>query len=55
MASPFMQSVRDDMRLRGYALRTEKTYLDWIRCYIRFIDRRHPEEAGPDEVRAFLT
>ncbi len=55
MASPFMQSVSDDMRLRGYALRTEKTYLDWIRRYIRFTDCRHPEETGADEVRAFLT
>ena len=27
MASPFLESVRADMRLRGYSLRTEKTYL----------------------------
>jgi len=55
MPSPFMESVRDDMRLRGYALRTEKTYLDWIRRFIYFIERRHPEEAGAGEVKAFLT
>lgn len=55
MASPFMQSLRDDMRLRGYSLRTEKTYLHWIRRYILFIGRRHPGGAGPQEVRDFLT
>jgi len=43
------------MRVRGYALRTEKTYIHWIRRYIYFIDRRHPPDAGAVEVRDFLT
>lgn len=55
MPSPFLEEIRRDMRLRGYAIKTEKTYLHWILRYIYFIDRRHPAEAGPDEVRAFLT
>src|SRR5690554_5163299 len=55
MPSPFLESLRSNLRLRGYSLRTEKTYLDWIRRYIRFIGRRHPSEAGTAEIRAFLT
>ncbi len=55
MPSPFLQELVRDMRLRGYALRTQKTYLHWIRRYIYFIDRRHPTDAGADDVRAFLT
>jgi integron integrase len=55
MRSPFLEEVRRDMRLRGYAVKTEKTYLHWILRYIYFIERRHPAEAGPDDVRAFLT
>ena len=55
MPSPFLQELVRDMRLRGYALRTQKTYLHWIRRYIYFIDRRHPADAGADDVRAFLT
>lgn len=55
MASPFMTELRRDMRLRGYALRTEKTYLHWIRRYIFFIGRRHPATAGAPEVKEFLT
>jgi len=55
VASPFLQSIRDDMRLRGYALKTEKTCLFWIRMYIRFQCNRHPEEMGPHEIRSFLT
>ncbi|MEX0739076.1 MAG: integron integrase [Pseudohongiella sp.] len=55
MTSPFLQELSRDMRLRGYALRTEKTYILWIRRYIYFIDRRHPADAGATEVRGFLT
>ena len=55
MASPFMAELRRDMRLRGYALRTEKTYLHWVRRYIFFIGRRHPATAGAPEVKEFLT
>lgn len=28
--SPFLNSIRMDMRQKGYALKTEKTYLHWI-------------------------
>ena len=55
MASPFLESLIADIRLRGYSLKTEKSYLEWIRKYIPFIGERHPSEAGPAEVKAFLT
>ena len=55
MASPFLESVRADMRLRGYSIRTEHSYLDWIKRYIYFINKRHPAEAGAKEVKEFLT
>ena len=55
MASPFIESIRADMRLRGYSLRTEKSDLDWIRRYIYFIEKRHPAEAGGKDVKEFLT
>ncbi len=35
-----------------YALK--KTYVNWIRCYILFHDKRHPREMGVAEIRAFL-
>lgn len=43
------------MRLRGYSLRTEKSYLFWIRRYIYHIGKRHPAETGTAEVKDFLT
>lgn len=55
MPSPFLTAVRDDMRLRGYSLKTERSYLDWIRRYIRFTGRRHPADVPPSEITRFLT
>ena len=55
MASPFMETLRRDIRLRGYSMRTEKTYIYWVRSFIYFIDKRHPSEVGAVEVEAFLT
>lgn len=55
MASPFIESIRQDIRLRGYSIRTEKAYLYWIRFYIHFIGKRHPKDAGADEVKSFLS
>ena len=43
------------MRLRGYAIATERTYLTWIRRYINFIGKRHPAEVPPDEISRYLT
>ncbi len=53
--SPFLESIRREIRLRGYSLRTEKTYLTWIRSYIRYHNLSHPENRGPDDVRRFLS
>jgi len=47
--------VRDRMRTRHFSIRTEQTYLGWIRRFIFFHDKRHPAEMGRAEVEAFLT
>ena len=43
------------MRLRHYSLRTEQTYVDWIRQFILFHGKRHPTDLGEVEISAFLT
>jgi integron integrase len=50
-----LDRVRDALRLRHYSYRTEQTYIQWIRRYIWFHDRRHPAEMGAAEVTAFLS
>jgi integron integrase len=38
-----------------YSIRTEEAYVDWIRRYILFHQKRHPAEMGKEELEAFLT
>jgi len=52
--SPFLESIRRIMRLRGYSIRTEQSYLYWIKYYIRFNKNEHPKIMGKVEVIAFL-
>lgn len=47
--------VRERLRLKHYSLRTEQSYVGWIRRFIRYHGRRHPREMGAAEVEAFLT
>ncbi|NEP16056.1 MAG: integron integrase [Leptolyngbya sp. SIO4C1] len=50
-----LDQVRDAVRLKHYSYRTEQTYVQWIRRYILFHDKRHPQEMGVPEIEAFLT
>ena len=34
------------MLTRRYSKRTVKTYINWIRSFIRFCDKQHPSELG---------
>jgi integron integrase len=55
-ARPGLLAVsREKMRTRHFALRTEQSYLHWIRRYIRFLLGKHPREAGAAGVEQFLT
>lgn len=50
-----LEVVREKMRIRHMAYRTEQAYLRWIRQYVVFHQRRHPRELGVSEVELFLT
>ncbi len=52
--SPFIDSIRTFMRVNGYSLRTEKSYIYWIKYYIRYHRFRHPKEMENKEIEAFL-
>lgn len=53
--SPFIERLRGEIRLRGYSIRTERSYLFWVKQYILYHQKRHPAEMGATEVKAFLT
>ena len=50
-----LDRLRHALRVRHYSIRTEQAYVDWVRRFIRFHDRRHPANLGPAAVQAFLT
>ena len=50
-----LDQVRAAVRYKHYSIRTEQAYVDWIRRFVIFHDRRHPREMGAAEVTAFLT
>jgi integron integrase len=50
-----MDRVREELRFRHYAYRTERTYLHWTRRYILFHGKRHPKEMGAPQIREFLS
>ena len=55
-APPGLFSVaRAKMRTRHLAYRSEQAYLQWIRRFVNFHQRRHPRELGAREVEQFLT
>lgn len=45
----------DAIRLKHYSYRTEQSYIQWIRRYILFHNKRHPHFIGVPEIEAFLT
>ncbi len=54
MSSPrLMEQVRETLRVHHYSLRTEQSYLQWIKRYILFHGKRHPRVTGQAEVAAF--
>lgn len=50
-----LDRVREAIRVRHYSLRTERAYVEWVRRYVLFHGKRHPQELGRVEVEAFLS
>jgi integron integrase len=50
-----LEVVRARLRTERYSVRTERAYLGWIRRFVLFHRKRHPEQLGEPEVSAFLS
>ncbi|MCG7864759.1 MAG: phage integrase N-terminal SAM-like domain-containing protein [Candidatus Thiodiazotropha taylori] len=49
-----LDQVRIACRLKHFSHRTEKSYVYWIRQFILFNDKRHPNEMGKQEIEGYL-
>lgn len=50
-----LDQVRHTVRRRNYSYRTEQSYVQWIKRFILFHDKRHPSTMGREEVSQFIT
>jgi len=50
-----LEQVRDIIRRKHYSIRTEQAYIDWIKRFIIYHNKRHPAELAEEEVARFLT
>ena len=50
-----LDPVRERIRIKHYSIRTETQYIQWVRRFVLYDDKRHPREMGTPEVQAFLT
>jgi integron integrase len=50
-----LEQVRETLRAKHYSYRTEKSYLDWIKKFILFHNKRHPNKMGASEVQDYIT
>jgi integron integrase len=50
-----LDQVRNVIRRKHYSFRTDQIYIDWIRRFILFHEKKHPNEMAEAEVIEFLT
>lgn len=55
MTDEIIERVRKDIRMRGYSMGTEKTYLIWIRRFLQFSGGEDPLTMAPDRISDYLT
>lgn len=54
-ATRLLDQMRERLRYGHYSLSTERSYVYWVRRFVRFHRLRHPREMGGAEVQAFLS
>jgi site-specific recombinase XerD len=56
MSQPkLIDQIHSAIRVKNYSPRTEEAYWHWIKKFIFFHNKRHPNEMGEPEISAFLS
>ena len=50
----FLDQLRDILRAKHYSYSTEQTYVGWVRRYILFHIKMHPQDMGGQAVNSPL-
>lgn len=51
----FLDQVRNVLRVNHYSRKTEEAYISWIKRFILFNNKRHPNEMGAEEIKKFIS
>jgi len=54
MKSGLLNTIQKTIRLKNLNTRIEQVYLQWIRQYILFHNKRHPQELSAADIVSFL-
>ena len=54
-ATRLLDQVRERIRYKHYSLRTEQTYVQWVKLFVKWHGLRHPRDMGQPEVEAYLS
>jgi len=46
--------VRTELRVNHYSTKTEEAYVGWIKRFILYHNKRHPNEMGKEEIQKFI-
>ena len=49
-----LDQVRNELRVKHYSIRTEKSYIDWIKRFIAFNSNRHPKDLGGEKIKEYI-
>lgn len=49
-----LDQVRLELQVKHYSVKTEKAYVSWIKQFILFHNKTHPEKLGKKEIQQFL-
>jgi integron integrase len=50
-----LDQVRHVIRKKHYSIRTEQAYLQWIKRFILFHNKRHPKDMGEKEISQYIS
>ncbi len=51
----FLDQVRQIIQIKHYSLRTVESYVNWIKKFIFFHNKKYPKEMGEKEIGQFIT
>lgn len=51
----FLDQVRNVLRVNHYSRKTEEAYISWIKRFILFNNKGHPNEMGAEEIKKFIS